>query len=196
MTRIKKFNICICLSHEVNENLELSYDSYRRLRKAAIIFKENNLDYLVTTGWKYQKYLNGPLSLIMSEYAQNNFNILENQILQLNKAKDTVGEAVFLKDLIHKNNLNVEKIYIITSDWHLKRAKEIFNFVFANLEDPLLIFFETLGDKKEKEKEQLNNSIKQFRKLIKSCKPGDFRCIHKEVITNHPLYNQIEYHSD
>tara|TARA_Y100001968_G_C19442894_1_gene763570 strand:+ start:517 stop:1092 length:576 start_codon:yes stop_codon:yes gene_type:complete len=190
VTRIEAVNICICLSHEVSKDLELSYDSNQRLKKAAKIFKEKKLDYLVTTGWKYKEYLEDPLSLIMSEFAINKFDIPQSQILQLTKAKDTVGEAVFLKDLIYKRSLNVEKIYIVSSDWHIKRVNEIFSTIFANIDDPLLVYSGIKGRNKQKEKEEKNTSIKEFRKIIKRCNPGDFECIYKEVMINHPLYNQ------
>ena len=49
------------------------------------------------------------------------------------KPKDTVGEAVYTKLRIYKD-FAFERliIYIVTSDWHVSRAEEIFNFVYAD----------------------------------------------------------------
>ena len=189
MTKLKKINLCICLSHEIDINNELSSDSIRRLEKTATIFNEKALDFFVTTGWSYKDSMTKPLSSLMSKAASIKFQIPSNKILELPEAKDTVGEALFLKKLSLNLSHEVSKIYVITSDWHSKRAKEIFKYIFNNEKDPSLVFNEIKGSNLEYEKEKKNNSINKFRKIMINCKSGDFDSIFKEIMTSHPLYN-------
>jgi len=189
VTKLNKIKLCICLSHEVNINNELSFDSSSRLKKAASVYNENALDFFITTGWKYKDSMTESLATLMSKTASSEFRIPENQILELSEAKDTVGEALFLKKLSLNLTYEVNEIHIITSDWHMKRAKEIFNYIFGSYLDPSLFFYEIQGNPLEGEKEQKNNSINEFRKLMINCEPGDFESISMEVMNSHSLYN-------
>ncbi len=193
MTKLKKINLCICLSHKINTNNTLSSDSKSRLRKAASVFNKNSLDFFITTGWKYRDSMTEPLSTFLSKVALKKFSIPKDNIIELPEAKDTVGEALFLKRLSLSLSYQINEIHVITSDWHIKRAKEIFKFIFGNDNEPLLIFYEIKGTIKEHKIEQKNNSIKKFRNLVENCEPGDFESIFNKVMNFHPLYN---HHKD
>ncbi len=187
--KLKKINLCICLSHQIYINNELSSDSIKRLEKAVSVYNQNALDFFITTGWSYKDFMTEPLSSSMSKTASNKFQIPSNKILELPEAKDTVGEALFLKKLSLNLSSDVGRIHIITSDWHAKRAKEIFNYIFDNEKGPSLVFYEIKGSNLEHEKEKKNNSINEFRKIMINCKSGDFDAIFKEVMSSHPMYN-------
>ena len=103
--------------------------------------------------------------------------------------KDTVGEAVFLKITLKKLDIKIDEMHVITSDWHLERSKEIFDFIFGGKDDPRLFYYEIKGDMNERKKEEKNQSIHKFRKLKYRCMPGDIKNIYKEVMKTHPMYN-------
>lgn len=184
---IKK--LCICLSHQIHKDLTLSFDALKRIKKTSEVYNEIKASFFVTTGWKYDSHLNEPMCKIMSKYAINILNIDRKNIIEISEAKDTVGEALFLKVAIKKLNLKINEMHIITSDWHLERSKEIFDFIFGGKDDPKLFYYEIKGDSKERKKEEINQSILKFRRLKDTCIPGDIKNIYKEVIKTHPMYN-------
>ena len=89
------------------------------------------------------------------------------------QAKDTVGEAIFLKEYLIQEN-EIDEINIITSDWHEKRAKEIFKFIFGAHNDPRLLFHIVSGKQQESDLEKDNNSLNKFRELIQDCERETF----------------------
>ena len=188
---MKKFNSAvICLSHKLNRNNDLSVDSVKRLNKSYELFKDHSCKYFITTGWKYKKSIKNPLSTIMSDYAIKNFKIQKEFIYEEPLAKDTVGEAYFIKKNFLSQNNDINQLIIVTSDWHLARVKEIFYFVFGETTDPKLNFYEIKGEAVYQEKEALNTSILAFRKMIKSCKTGSLNEIYSKMLKNHDLYNE------
>ena len=183
-----KNSAVICLSHQLDTKNNLSFDSIERLKKACSIFHKNNCKYLITTGWEYKPNLNKPLSQIMSEFAQENYRISSNQIHEEPNAKDTVGEAFFVKKNFFQNFNDINFLNVVTSNWHLDRAKEIFDFMFSEKNDPKIIFYSVDGDDVLYEKELQNNSIEEFRKMTKSCKRGDLDEIYSRMLQYHSMY--------
>ena len=179
----------LCLSHELNTSNQLSTDSIIRLEKSFELFNSHSCKNFITTGWKYKKELTIPLSKIMAEYALNNFSIHEAAIHEEPLAKDTIGEAYFVKRNFLQSNSDIKKLIVVTSDWHLKRAKEIFEFIFGENEDPKLYFYEVSGDDACRIKESSNSSILQFREMTKLCKKGNLDDIYSKMLQHHHLYN-------
>lgn len=180
----------VCLSHELDENNNLSLDSKNRLRKSSQVFFENSCEIFITTGWKIKKNLKQPLSSIMADYIVKNSDISMNSVFEEPNAKDTVGEAVFIKKNFFLKRNDFNEIYVITSDWHLNRAKEIFKFVFGDKDDPVLHFKEIYGESQCKIKEENNQSIIKFRKMIDSCKRGNIEEIYSKMLQEHTLYKK------
>ena len=180
--------ICLCLSHKITEEGVLSNDAKSRIETASKIFKSEECNFFITTGWRNHKKLKFSIADFMAKEANLKFKIPSKKIIKETKAKDTVGEALFTKLLIHRN-FNFEEliIHIVTSDWHQMRAMEIFNFIYAE-ENTELVFTAIKGSEEEANKEVENNSIKKFRKLITNCKPGDTKEIYKLLNKEHKLY--------
>jgi uncharacterized SAM-binding protein YcdF (DUF218 family) len=179
----------LCLSHELNDKNDLSIDSVNRLKASSALYDSYDCEYFITTGWKYKKDLQSPLSTIMAEYAIKNFNINKTSIYEEPLAKDTVGEAYFVKRNFFQANLDINKLIVVTSDWHLKRAKEIFQFIFSEIDDPKLYFHEVPGDIAYQKKEASNSSIYAFREMTKFCKKGNLDDIYSKILQHHHLYN-------
>ena len=178
----------ICLSHQLDIKNNLSFDSMERLKKACDIFHKNKCKYLITTGWKYKSSLDKPLSKIMSEFAQENYEVSPNQIYEESNAKDTVGEAFFVKKNFFQHFDDIKILNVVTSNWHLDRAKEIFDFIFSETNDPKIIFYSIDGDNHLHEKEMQNRSIKEFREMTKSCKRGNLDEIYSKMLKYHTMY--------
>ena len=178
----------ICLSHQLDTKNNLSFDSIERLKKACSIFHKNKCEYLITTGWKYKQSLNKPLSQIMSKFAQEKYRISIDQIYEEPNAKDTVGEAFFVKKNFFQKFNDINSLHVVTSNWHLDRAKEIFDFIFSEKNDPKIIFYPVDGDNVLHEKEMQNNSIVEFREMTKSCKRGNLDEIYSKMLKYHTMY--------
>jgi len=181
-------SISFPLSHLVDEKHSLSHDSVLRLKKASSIFYKDNCDLLFTSGCAYKESMKKTLSLISLEFANSKFMIPKDQIIQLPLVKDTVGEAVFSRFEFERIGIP-KNLNIITSDWHLNRVKEVFNYIYGDTIFNKINFYVIPGDTKALNDEIKNDSILEFRKLVSNCDKGDFKSIYKQMMTNHPQYN-------
>ena len=115
------------LSHKINDNI-FSYDSLARLQKAKEIYDNDSI--LIASGWRYSKNLHKPLAKYIFDFYKKNFEIDQKNIICLEKAKDTIGEAIYLRKIINAKN-TVGKIIIITSDWHHRELNIYLNLFLA-----------------------------------------------------------------
>lgn len=185
----KASSAVLCLSHELNNKNNLSIESVDRLKASSELYDRYDCKYFITTGWQYKKDLHCPLSTIMAEYAINNLNIHKESIFEEPLAKDTVGEAYFIKRNFFQAHVDINQLIVVTSDWHLERAKEIFQFMFSEIDDPKLYFHAVSGDIAYHKKEDSNSSIYAFREMAKLCKKGDLDDIYSKMLQHHHLYN-------
>ena len=123
--------LCLCLSHQIQKDLSLSFDALKRIKKTSKVFKEIKANFFVTTGWQYDKHLNEPMCKIMSKYASNILNVDEkNKILidllheMMRENSDYIAPAVHcfsasrhlerIADLAV--NISEEVIYLVQGD--------------------------------------------------------------------------------
>ena len=93
-------------------------------------------------------------------------------------SKDTIGDSIFSFELI-KSLSYVNKVYVVTSDWHMKRTKYIFRRVFPNkyrlnfiqsqeldlIEKTVKVEYENKEDKSIKETEKFFRKFKETKKI-------------------------------
>ena len=89
-----------------------------RLRYAAFLQKETGLPIL-TTGYSLIGISEGDL---MAKELNQFFNVPTQWIE--NKARNTEENASFTKNILVKDN--IQKIILVTNQWHMKRAKYLF----------------------------------------------------------------------
>lgn len=102
---------------------KLPYNAKKRADKAYELLKNNTISTLILTGanneaHSYYHYL---LQKGIPPY----------KLIQETRAKDTIGNAAFSKDIILAKGL-AKNIVIITSDFHIKRALIIFKHIFGD----------------------------------------------------------------
>ena len=180
-----KFDALIVLSHLMNEYGELNLESKLRADKAASIFKNNFSKKIITCGWEYRKDSDLKISEAMKLYLINKHNINSKDIILEPKSRDTVGDAVFTRKYLEEN-LDFKKLAVITSSYHINRAKYIFNFVYDNKYDISFYNCDLKNNffKIKSEEESLNI----FKKTFSGIKEGDLSSIYKRMIEKHPLY--------
>ena len=177
--------LVMCLSHEVTETFQLSIDSKRRIDRASEIFKSENCDFLITSGWKYKEGMQTTLAHLMAKRAELFHYIPSENIMMETSSKDTVGEAVFLRQ--NFQNVQISKLIIVTSNWHQKRAREIFKFVFSEVNVPI-VFSTICGTKKASNKEKANKSIEIFRDTFLPIQNRTIKNIYSKMVKSHKLY--------
>ena len=182
------FEAIIVLSNLMNSRGELNYESTLRADKAGQIFKSNKLSKVITCGWNYRKDSIIKIADAMANYLHTKHQIPLENLIRVIDSKDTVGDAVFTrKNIIPKYNFR--RLLIITSDYHVKRTKEIFKFVYGD--DFKLSFlgcdipFE--NDKLKSEKE----SLMKFKDTFKGIKKGNILEIFDCLLKKHPYYKVI-----
>ena len=183
--------ICICLSHRLLQDKKLSFDSYSRIKKSAEIFHNHNCNFLITTGWAYHEDLEFSLANYMSLEANNRFDIPLEKIIKEERCKDTVGEAIFTKQLIFREfPLHRIKLFIVTSDWHFDRAKEIFDSIYV--EELISLSYEQVkGSDYERTQERKKSSINEFRDMMSECRSREINELLDIIYKKHKLYRKV-----
>ena len=179
--------VCICLAHEILNNNNLSFDYKSRLNKAFEVFLQNNCNSIIlTSNSKSKKNLKSEAQMAL-EYLSKNFIIDNKKAILLEESRDTVGEAIYSK--IKIDDLDSKFVYVITSDWHLKRAKYIFTKIYDD--SYKIIFIPIKGEKKLFDIEKKNNSQKKFDNWFDVEFAIDNETLLKELMNNHRLYKDV-----
>ncbi len=184
----KDKNAILVLSHLMNKDCKLDDETSLRLYKAQKIFKKIKFDYLITSGWKHQKSCNVSIAKAVKNELIQKYKIDKNKIIIEENSRDTVGDAIFVKFNVILP-LDIKSLFIVTSNYHLKRTKQIFNFFFKNKINlnVIGIKFDKLNLESQFIKE--NNSQEAFNKTFKNADPDNKQEIFKILSTKHPYYN-------
>ena len=180
-------NCIAVLAHLMSKNGVLSEESAARANLAISRFKRKYFDYLFTSGWAYRVDCPTPISDALSEFIINHTDISKSRIISIPLARDTVGDAIFLRQISEK--LGVSELEVVTSDYHAARTKTIFEKIMNGKIAVDIVVVETKkrDDKKTLEKEQL--SISTFEETFSET---DFTELHKiieTIVLKHPYYN-------
>ena len=166
---LKEKKTCyVLLGHEINqETFEPSRSCKLRCKVLSSHIRkyfESNYFVIFMGLGRLQGKCNLSISECMFNYFSNNFFIPDEYIIE-KKSVDTVGDAIFSYEIIKAINFNND-IYIISSDWHMRRVKHIFRKIYI---DKQKLFFIESKETKFLKKEEINdiffkekNSIKLF----------------------------------
>lgn len=121
----------ILLSYVLKSDGSLSEIGKERADAALELLTKNKYDRIIvsgsTSGFEKEKPVSE--SEALKEYLTVN-GIDENLIIKEEKSRDTIGNAIFTKKIADKEN--IINLAIVTSDFHIQRAKYVFNLVFGN----------------------------------------------------------------
>ena len=133
----KKANIVVVLSGGSNPNdiLKNSSDAFKRLTYGIILAKQNDIP-MIFTGSGIKKPSEAENAKKDIELFEKIFDFKLKTYYE-NKALNTVQNAKYTKELIKKENLS-NKIYLVTSAYHIKRSIIIFkHFGFEVVAKPV-----------------------------------------------------------
>ncbi|MBW2997901.1 YdcF family protein [Candidatus Woesearchaeota archaeon] len=128
-TELKGFTIGILLGGGI-KNKKLSKTSRKRVNLAYNLLKEEILDQLVLSGKFSSDEIHEKTEAELLKKFLIDRGIKERQLILEDNSRDTLENAIYCKELFMNKSLN-RKIVLITSDYHVRRAMEIFKYVFG-----------------------------------------------------------------
>lgn len=179
--------LLVVLSHLMSKNCELGKESAARADMAIKLFSCDQYDKLVTLGWDYRIDCDVPISDVVSDYILKNSDIKKASVIAINKSRDTVGDAVFSLDFFRSAKL--KKIVVVTSDYHVSRAKFIFSRVFNNAVSLDVYGVETEANLQSEILMHEQKSLDAFRQTFNGVDFASRREIFTALSQRHPFYN-------
>ena len=102
--------------------------AHRRLNKAASLFQTKKYKNLIIAGGHTNSKLNHTEAFLMKQYLIKNNMVPRNKIILENQSQNTIDNAKYVKNIT--DHLHKPKITVITSKFHKKRAKKIFDSIY------------------------------------------------------------------
>ena len=183
--------VVIVLSHLITKNGLLKIESKARAEKAFNVATDKKAKYLITCGWDYREDSKISLADAFHSYLEKK-KIKDCSIISQKFSRDTVGDAIFSKIIFEclKLDLDKTKIIVISSDYHIKRVKNIFSRVFdlkieymkTNIGEVIDLDYQKILRKEEK-------SLKKFKSDFKYAENGNSKSFYETLRQNHSFYN-------
>tara|TARA_Y100000992_G_scaffold286015_1_gene237498 strand:+ start:4080 stop:4643 length:564 start_codon:yes stop_codon:yes gene_type:complete len=176
--------VFIVLANLMDSDGELNEESKERVNKLIEVINFNKKNIILFCGWAYRDDSKITIASAQKKYFEQNSEHSQETYL-IENSRDTVGDAVYTRKFIDK--LDVEKVHIITSDYHISRTKKIFSFIYGRKYKIILhsANSDIKFDKSESEKKSLDAFIKTFQ----NADEGDIEQIFSIMIKSHPFYN-------
>ena len=173
--------IIIVLSNEFDELLQINSTTKLRANHVSSIYKTG--DKIITLGWN-GKFKTKSISHKVKDYIVSHIGLPEESIISIPDSKDTVGDAFYTREYIEINGLINNDIHVITSDWHLKRVKFIFETSLPNVKISFHGIETPNGDLKKE-----NDSLEKFKQTFDKVDFSNLKNFKKILLKKHPMYN-------
>lgn len=185
-TNAIKNDAIIVLANQMDKNGLLNYESKTRANKAVEILNKRGISHIVTCGWAYRDDSDIKIADAFKSYIVNSLGVKPNKVITELNSRDTVGDAYFTKINIALS-LNWKNLCVVTSDYHVKRTKEIFSFIYGNN-----FSVEIYGASVFHDDSIISNEIAStnaFRETFFGVATGNNIEILKRLKERHPFYN-------
>jgi|Deesub1362A_J573_1020465.scaffolds.fasta_scaffold10065_1 uncharacterized SAM-binding protein YcdF (DUF218 family) len=147
------------------------------------IFKDKFAEYLILSGGKTNPSIPLSESEVMRDYAIM-LGVSSEVIIIEQNSMDTIGNAYFTRKII--DELGCSDIYVVTSCYHVNRAKFIFEMCYGKDYNMFFSYCFSFHDP-EAEKKEID-SIRLAEEFFKDIMPGDLNEIEKKLFSIHTLY--------
>jgi len=179
------YDSVIVLANEMNKDGVLNKESSLRANLAAKMAKDFNIPYIITCGWAYRTDSDVKIADALKSYIEN-LGVRPEQILTEKNSRDTVGDAVFTRlNLVEP--LGFKRFCVVTSNYHVARARKVFNFVYGSN-----FSIDVIGADVEFDVSFLSKEIDSeiaFDRTFYDVGIGDMGQIMEALRNNHPFYN-------
>jgi len=180
--------VSVILANLMDKHGNLNLESAARVDCAVAHESLGESSIFLLCGWAYREDSEIAIADAMHEYIRKRYPSISTRVICQRTSRDTVGDALFsricLDRLTHGSRYSVK---VFTSDYHVERTSEIFNFFFRD--HALVSVFGAQGFKSEKLMQKEIESLRAFRDTFQGAPPGDVQkalCILRE---KHPFYN-------
>ena len=184
--------ILVVCAHLMNRMGVLNEESKGRCKIANDLMRKHKYSKVIVPGWAYRSDSQITISSRMKHYLINKFHVNQNIVFEEPRSRDTVGDAIFCRLFLNEYLDQITDLTIVTSDYHVKRAIKIFEFVFGDK-----VFVNTLDSFCTNRLSSINTneiaSFEEFKKTFSGVMPGDIKIILKRLLSNHPFYNGEKY---
>ena len=188
---MKMHKVSVVLANLMSSKGVLNNETKARLDLARKLDSESKSEIIFLCGWAYRPDCSITIADAMKDYLSGHSSGFENRIVCQKFSRDTVGDAVFtclyLLELFE--DLSSVDLHVITSDYHARRTKEVFTFVFGNSPFISVHSSPTLNGNGFASKEL--DSLEAFRKTFSTSSSGDLHSIYLSLRNNHPFYNGL-----
>lgn len=171
----------VVLGHRLRDDGALSRESLKRLDLGIELFNKFNADAIIFSGGVANPLAGVSEAKAMQKYAIYN-RIPSHKIILEEKSLDTIGNAIFIKELIKKKFGN---LFLVTSCYHMYRASFIFKVVFG--EGYKLNFDYCASSEREGKFEDIK--LNQAKTFFKGMNPRDDEELKRRIL-NHELYRK------
>lgn len=177
----------VVLSHLMSKDCKLSIESKNRSKLAIKKFYQNRYKFLITLGWAYRKDCSESISDVIKNFIIKNSTIDPTSIISISSSRDTVGDAYFTLDYVR--NFKITEIHVVTSDYHKKRVKIIFNKIFNKTLKVKIFNVQTNFKYNKTILTKEAQSINAFYKTFLKTNYSDKNSIFETLLNKHPYYN-------
>jgi hypothetical protein len=178
------------LANQMSERGVLNSESKARANKAVEIFNHRGISNIVTCGWAYRSDCNIKIADAFKSFIVNSLGVDPNKVITELTSRDTVGDAYFTK--IHMAlMLNWKDLCVVTSNYHVKRTQEIFNFIYGDGFSVEVYGVDIVHDNSVISHEIA--SIDAFRNTFLNVGAGNNIEIIERLRERHPFYNGQVY---
>lgn len=189
-SRIIKTDAVIVLANQMNKKGLLNFESKARANKAVEILNGLEIPNIVTCGWAYRKDSDVKIADAFKSYIIDSLGVNPNKVITELNSRDTVGDAYFTKINLALI-FNWKRLCVVTSDYHVDRAQEIFNFIYGSN-----FIVEVFGTNILQDNSILSRelaSTEAFRKTFSGITIGNDSEIFERLRESHPFYNGEVY---
>ena len=131
-----KNNLYIVLGHRLYENTKVSTILKKRLNKCIELAKTSDIILVAGGNPAKQKHTE---AYMMKKYILDNSNYNNDNVIMENKSNTTIENFKYIHTILQKINMKtIDRIYIITSRFHMPKAKRIsknydYQFIFIEV---------------------------------------------------------------
>lgn len=178
----------LVLGHLMDSRGRLSEQSLSRCIRAAELAEEKEPVFIFSSGAAYRPDSKLALGDVVQAQLKALINPRSTKLISDTNSRDTVGDAYFSKSNLVLPN-GVERLDVVTSLFHVRRAEEIFRFVFGEALELEFVTDQDGGTLEQREHEL--KSLKKFKESFSGVKAGSDEAIRESLIANHPLYEGL-----
>ncbi len=181
---MRKDTVIIVLGYRLADNGKPEKELKGRTNKGIEVFRKGLAEKMIHSGGMVNLKARKTEAKSMADITLYNNDISAENIILEEKSLDTIGNAYFSKKIV-KNNWN--KIYVVTSCYHMPRASFIFDMCHGS--NYTLNYNYCYEEKESYDKiESERKKFKVVKSLFKGMEPGDDKEIEWRIFNKHKLY--------